>query len=307
MEYIKKIIQADPERMHKIFNNIMEKDRCYWKKFNRPDEIYKWLKNFSGKDEIYLALILAKNILYHNLEEIRSLWRIILMNRVKLFLLNEIFTNMQLPADIEKWFQGYLRDKCIFVGYGKASKSGQSMVYFFKQSHNINELKYMELFEFIHGTEDFSTKERIFLLDDFVGSGEQAKNTWFKKINGKSFSKVYEENPHLKFIYLCLSGFKDGKKVIEDNTPMKVILGEELSEEFKCFSNRSIIYEDPDERKRAKKLMFKKGRLLYKYPLGYDNMELAIAFFYNTPNNSLPVIWKRMHDGTWHPLFERFE
>ena len=306
MEYIKKIIQADPKRMGKIFNEITEKNQHYWKRFDGPDEIFKWLRNFSNEDEIYLALVLANNILYYNLDEVRSLWRIILMNRVKLFLLDEIFRDMELP-DIEKWFPEYLREKCIFVGYGKAGKSGQSMVYPFQQSHKGKNLKYMELFEFLHTSEDFSTKERVFLLDDFVGSGNQAKTTWYNKIDDKSFNDVSEENPHLKFIYLALIGFKDGKKVIEENTPMKVILGEELDERFKCFSDVSVIYENPNERIEAKRVMEEKGRMLYEYPLGYDNMELAVAFHHNTPNNSLPVIWKRRDDGSWYPLFERFE
>jgi hypothetical protein len=306
MEYIKKIIQADPKRMSKIFDEIMEKNQHYWKRFDGPDEIFKWLRNFSNEDEIYLALVLANNILYYNLDEVRSLWRIILTNRVKLFLLDEIFRDMELP-DIEKWFPEYLREKCIFVGYGKAGKSGQSMVYPFQQSHNVKNLKYMELFEFLHTSEDFSKKEGVFLLDDFVGSGNQAKTTWYNKINDKSFNDVSEDNPHLKFIYLALIGFKDGKKVIEENTPMKVILGEELDERFKCFSDVSVIYENPNERIEAKRVMEEKGRMLYEYPLGYDNMELAVAFHHNTPNNSLPVIWKRRDDGSWYPLFERFE
>ena len=305
MEYIKKIIQADP-KMNKIFNIIMEKDQHYWKRFTGPDKIFKWLRNFSNDDEIYLALVLANNTLYYNQDEIRSLWKLILMNRVKLFLLDELFGEGHLP-DIEKWFPEYLREKCIFVGYGKAGKSGQSIVYPFRQSHKVKNLKYTDLFEFLHTSEDFSTKEGVFLLDDFVGSGNQAKTTWYNKINGKSFNDVSEENPHLKFVYLALIGFKEGKKVIEENTPMKVILGEELDERFKCFSDVSVIYKDPDERIKARRVMEEKGRILYNYPLGYDNMELAVAFHHNTPNNSLPVIWKRMDDGSWYPLFERFE
>ncbi len=305
MEYIKKLIQADPKK-NKIFNLIMEKDRQYWRKFEGPDEIFKWLHNFSNEDEIYLALVLASNILYYTLDQMRYLWRIILMNRVKLLVLDEMFRDGALP-DIAEWFPEYLREKCIFVGYGKASKSGQSAVYFFKQSHNVRDLKYMELFEFLHSSEDLSTKERIFLLDDFVGSGNQAKTTWYNKIDGKSFNEVSAQNPHLKFIYIAMVGLKDGKKEIEKNTPMKVILGEELDERFKCFSDVSVIYRDPNERIKAREVMQEKGRMLYKWPLGYDNMELAVAFYHNTPNNSLPVIWKRMPDGSWYPLFERFE
>lgn len=286
----------------------MEKDRYYWRRFGGPNDIFRWLHNFTNENEVSLALVLADNIMYYTLNQIRYLWNIILTNYVKLFLLDEIFEDKMLP-DIEKWFPEYLREKCIFVGYGRASKSGQSMVYFFKQSHVINNLSYMERFEFLQThSKVLSTKEKVFLLDDFIGSGNQAKAEWFRKRkDGKSFNDVYTENPNLKFVYLALVGCGEGKKVIERSTPMKVILGEEFDERFKCFSNISTVYSDPKERAEARRVMEEKGRMLYEYPLGYDNMELAIAFFHNTPDNSLPVIWKRMPDGSWYPLFERFE
>jgi len=307
MEYIKKIIRSDPPK-NQIFMEIMEKDQQYWKKFGKPDKIFKWLHNFSNENEIYLALVLANNILYYTQDQIRYLWKYILMNRVKLFLLGELFGKGPHPnIDIERWFPEYLREKCIFVGYGKAGKSGQSMVYPFRQSHDIKNLKYMEMFELLHTSEDFSTIKYVFLLDDFVGSGNQAQTTWRNKIDGKSFDDVHKENPQLEFIYLALVGFKGGKEEIEKKLPIKVILGEELDERFKCFSDVSIIYTDPNIRKKARKVMEEKGRMLYKYPLGYDNMELTVAFSHNTPNNSLPVIWKKMPDGSWYPLFERYE
>jgi hypothetical protein len=229
------------------------------------------------------------------------------MNRVKLFLLNEMFASGSVP-DVQRWFSEYIYKKCIFVGYGKAGKSGPSMVYFFKQSHDLEQIKYAEMFEFLHTSQDFTSIERVFLLDDFLGSGEQAITTWFKSIEGTSFEDISKKYPHLKFTYLVLLGFKDGIRALEESTPLKVIFGEELDERFKCFSNVSVIYEDSGEREKAREVMEQKGRILYRdYPLGYDDMELAVSFHHNTPDNSLPVIWKRMDDGTWYPLFERFE
>lgn len=306
MEYIKKIIESDSERM-KIFNRIMEKDRYYWKKFGKPDDVFKWLQNFSNENEVYLALVLADNIMYYTLEQMRYLWRIILTNYVKLFLLDELFGGKALP-EIEKWFPEYLQKRCIFVGYGRAGKSGPSMAYYFKQSQVIEDLEFMERSKFLQArSKVLNIKERVFLLDDFVGSGDQAKNEWHRKSEGRSFNDIHIANPHLKFTYLALVGCREGKEVVENNTPMKVILGQELDDKFKCFSNVSTIYSNPFERAEARRVMEEKGRMLYEYPLGYDNMELAIAFCHNTPDNTLPVIWKRMADGSWHPLFERHE
>ncbi len=52
--------------MKDFFKSIMEKDSHYWKKFSKPADIFKWLNNFLDKNEIYLALRLADNILYYN-------------------------------------------------------------------------------------------------------------------------------------------------------------------------------------------------------------------------------------------------
>lgn len=305
MEYLKMIISSNVN-MREVFNTIMDKDRQIWRKFHGADELLKWLHNFHGEDEIYLALLLANKVLYYSQDQIKYLWNYILTNQIKLYLL-DVFYKGRLPSNIDKWFEGYLQNKCIFVGYGNAGKSGQSMVYTFEKSHNIEGLKYMEKFEFLNGSNDLSSVKVIFLLDDFVGSGHQARTEWFNDTKGKSFNDIHTKNPDILFVYLALVGYVDGIKYIADNTPMKVIIGEELDEKFKCFSDVSIIYENSSERRRAKELMEEKGRILYEYPLGYNNLELAIAFYHNTPNNSLPVIWKRTRDESWQPLFERFD
>ena len=308
IEYIKKIV-IDNEKMRKNFNEVMEKNHYYWKKFQNSNQIFKWLHNFANEEEIYLALVLANNILYYTQDQIKCLWQLILLNRVKLYLLEEIFKE-ELPPDIKEWFPNYLEEKCMFVGYGTVGKSGSYIVYDFRHSSGISDLNLncKELFEFLHGSLDLGSKEWIFLLDDFVGSGKQAISTWFEKINGVSFDDIHNRYPDLRFVYLTLIGCTDGREKIAQQTPIaRIIFGEELDERFKCFSDTSIVYTIASERNRARTVMQNKGKILYKYPLGYGNMQLAVAFCHNTPNDSLPVIWKRMPNGSWDPLFERFE
>jgi hypothetical protein len=303
MDWIKIKIQSDPKK-NQLFESIMKKNEVEWQKFNGPNEIFQWLQNFSDDEEIYLALILAEKIMYYTDMRIKYLWKLIISNRVKQYLIDALFMD-NLPTDIDRWFEDYLRSECVFVGYGRAGKSGQSMVYTFKQSHGIKDLVYMEETEFIHFGNDLGAKQFVFFIDDFVGSGNQAKDEWNATLNGKSFNDVHIQFPNLNFIYLALAGYSKGKEEIEKNTPVKVILGEELNETFMCFSDCSAIYLNPSERAKAKEVMTARGKILYKYPLGYDNLELAIAFRHNTPNNTLPVIWKRSEG--WYPLFERVE
>ena len=132
---VKDIILSD-ERMRQIFSNIMGKDRFSWKKFGTPDNIFKWLNNFLNKNEIYLALILANNILYYNIDEVRYLWRLILTNRVKRYLFDDIFGEdySGRPEDINIKFIDFIKNKCIFIGFGEIYKSGTHMLYPFQQA-----------------------------------------------------------------------------------------------------------------------------------------------------------------------------
>jgi hypothetical protein len=310
MDWIKKVVQSKAQN-DQLFRALVEKNRLHWKRFSTSEEILKWLHNFSNELEIHCALVLADNILYYNLEEVRYLFRFVLTNKVKIMIMNEKF-HEEAPKNPENWFAEYLRTKCLFVSFGRAGKSASSMNYFFQQSHDIDGLTYLELCQFLLQPRDLSKVEKIFLIDDFLGSGKQAMNEWGKKAdendpNSKSLKDVQQHNAHLEFIYLALVGCDVGKKAIEQNLPVKVILGEELDDRFRCFSVTSTVFRDPNLRSDARRIMEEKGRMLYNPPLGYDNMELAVAFNHNTPNNSLPVIWKRTPDGSWYPLFERFE
>jgi len=302
-DIINNIVLTD-ETMRKIFNDIIEKDRCHWKKFGTPDVISKWLNNFLNKNEIYLALILANKILYYNIDEVRYLWRLILTNRIKRYLFDDIFGEKYsgTTEDINEKFINFLKTKCIFIGFGEICKSGPHMIYSFQQAvSNFIKKKDICFKEY----SNLSDKKIIFFLDDFIGTGNQFVKEWKNKI---ITSNNYKNNQQLRFIYIVLTGFLSGINNIEKNTLVKVILGtQSMDDRFRCFSDCSLIYENKKERKEAEKIMKKVGRMLYNHPLGYENDQAAVAFCHNAPNNSLPVIWKRMGDDSWYPLFERFE
>jgi hypothetical protein len=45
--------------------------------------------------------------------------------------------------------------------------------------------------------------------------------------------------------------------------------------------------------------------LLPSHPLGFGSGQYLIGFFYNTPDNCLPVLWAESSD--WTPCFKRFD
>lgn len=304
MDYIEQILESDLKKSI-LFNKIMEQNKLAWENRLNPKDIFMWLRNYSNEDEIYYALILVEGLLFYTKKQIRYLWNLLLTNRIKQYFFSTIIQNSR-NKNINQLFIEYLQKRCIFVGYGSAGKSGQSMVYTFKQSHKIEGLVYMELHEFLT-TRIPSKIKTIILLDDFLGTGNQALATWEKEISKNSFKRISSTCPKLKFIYLVLVAYRTGREKFERASRIKVITGEELDERFKCFSPFSVIFKNDKEREIAKNIMFNKGRFLFhKHPLGYGNLQLCVAFDHNTPNNSLPVIWKRIDDGSWIPLFERY-
>ncbi len=310
---VRNIILSD-ERMREIFDRIMEKEHSYWKRFGgNSAHVFKWLNNFLNKNEIYFALVLADNILYYNIDEVRYLWRLILTNRVKRHLFDDIFGKDYSGTleDIDSKFINFIRNECIFIGFGEIYKSGPHMIYPFTQAVSQiikkRDMCFMEYSDFLSSSNEIDLKDKkiILLLDDFIGTGNQSVKEWNKRI---IISKNYKRNRHIRFLYTALTGFLAGVENIEKHTSMEVILGEQpMDDSFRCFSDSSLIYKDATEREKAKEIMEKAGKMLYKYPLGYENDQAAVAFHHNTPNNTLPVIWKRMDDGSWYPLFKRFE
>lgn len=307
---IQRVILSVP-RMQRLFDHIMKKNQFCWKKFTTPDDIFRWLFNFKNKKEIYYALILGNGITYYNDEEVRYLWNLIFTNRLKRHICETVLSkaNSLSPEKIDKYFINFIKNKCIFVAFGKIDTSGTHMIYFFRRALpsgiNHSEIKYIAYDTFLTSKSDLSGKKIVILLDDFIGTGKQAIVEWKDRIIK---SGIYRRNKHIRYLYLALTGFLSGVNNIENKTEMKVILGTPpMEDNSRCFSPISDIYRNSIERREAELIMKKIGRILYRYPLGYENDQAAIAFFHNTPTNTLPVIWKRLKDGGWHPLFEGFE
>ena len=94
------------------------------------------------------------------------------------------------------------------------------------------------------------------------------------------------------------------KERIEAETPLKVICVELLDERDRVFSPDCPVFDDDDERQRAHEICRRHGEMLCPdFPLGYDDSQALIAFEYQTPNNSLPVLWSNAK--RWMPIFER--
>ncbi len=85
----------------------------------------------------------------------------------------------------------------------------------------------------------------------------------------------------------------------------------ELGESFRCFSDNSRIYREvqpPLAQAAGRALVERFGmRLQPKGPLGFQDGQLLLGFAYNTPDNTLPVIWSNGNASqAWTPVFKRY-
>lgn len=238
-----------------LYESVMKKNSEYWRRFSQADFI-KWLENFSNEEEMYYALLLANKILYYPPKEIKYLWNLILTNKVKQFVYQTLISEGKPVYLSEKWFQEFILTKCIFIGYGDAQKSGPSMVYLFDKSHSLK-AKYVEEYKFLH-TEEFLHCDYVFLLDDFIGTGNQAVRHWNKKNDNVSYADIFKQKPSLKFVYLALVGLNVGKEKIEGKTPVNVIIGDELDERSHVFLIIQKFLKIQRSEKRPKRLWRKK-------------------------------------------------
>jgi hypothetical protein len=305
MTSLEKKISSNP-KMASMYESFINRNNNFWNGKISTDVFTNWLENFDGDEELYYALKLADNIYFYTFQEINYLCETVFLRRCKSYFFENFFPSS--GVDFHRWFKDVISKHSIFIGLGSAEKSGKMILPIFNKACSSFQFETMEEFEFLHTCRDLGHIRFVFIIDDFIGSGNQAVEYWKTEKEGKSYHSRFQEMPKTSFIYLSLVGMKDGKDLIERKTPLKVFIGDLLDDRFRCFSDSTIIFKDPYEREKAKRIMETKGLMLCKHhPLGYENSQLAIAFHHNTPDNTLPVIWKKMSDNSWHPLFERKE
>ncbi len=142
------------------------------------------------------------------------------------------------------------------------------------------------------------------LIDDIIGTGSTLKDF---------IEPLIRENPEKfegkKIYILCLVAHPKGLDKIEE-------LKQELKIDISCiytyklkkaFENDEIFKEEV-ERKQAKKILNMYEKRIAKRKIdvmGYKNSQGLVAFFYNTPNNTLSVFWEQEAKVKWNPLFPR--
>lgn len=152
------------------------------------------------------------------------------------------------------------------------------------------------------------TFKNLVIVDDCVGSGDQLRNFWNSanvSFDGKDIPLgTFCSNNHINVYYLTLFGYDQSIRALtEELSCLKICCVRSLSDSQRVFSEKSYIWTDEDERRKAldlfSDLTTKNGIYLY----GYKKLDFAFIMHQTIPDWSLPIFWQE--NANWKLLMRR--
>lgn len=298
--------QSEEYDVEWLKEKVLDISRVAWDKRIEKTKLDEWLKNFNGKalndskKEKYIALWIMLHFTFYTEKEVRYLNRCLfdeyLHKKLLEYELDRIFVDKTIVQKIS-----HIAESSIFLPLGCLSESGAFIVYYFRQ---VNKLP-VSMFDIKLDNQ----YENIVYIDDVTVSGNQAyKNIKaynnIKKLNNiEGFNKA-----NTKEYLLTMIATDDSIEYFEDKLKnINLIYVEKIDQRSKVFSDTSFAFssEQSLKMKEDAKIMCKKyGSLLDNDPYGFENGQYLFGFFYNVPNNTLPILWGNKNN--WMPAFERY-
>lgn len=298
---------------------ILTLNNSVWEHRVPGPRLKEWLDNFrpdspGGPSERLHALFLLGQFMYFGSREMRVLLRSLYRDVFRHPIVARI---RQTNADtldsalIEREFQLELK-ATRFLGVGNPAESGVHLLYYFRQENGLPRSAFIHTHELFSRTaamtltiRDATVKNYIF-IDDFCGSGQQA--ILYSKQLVEALKQLV---PQCRVEYYALFGLKKGIDFVRSNTAFdRAVALAELGETFRCFTPGARCFVSaPAEITPgvAERLCRDWGsQLAPGAPLGYDDCQLLIGFFHNTPDNTLPIIWKDNVRPPWVAVFHRY-
>ena len=140
--------------------------------------------------------------------------------------------------------------------------------------------------------------ETIAFIDDVALSGQQAAKYLKKDDHGFRDRKA---------VLLTFMATKQAVATLKQ-AHVEVIATMMLDDRSKYFHESSVAFAGTyaAHRQDARDIATHYGaKLIPHHPLGFSDGQYGFGFFYNTPDNALPIFWSV--DGNWKPIIRRYE
>jgi hypothetical protein len=277
-----------------LITQLMLTSQIIWKgeQLTRKD-LDEWLGNFTAEVfdldyERRLALWLLSNFVYYNSDEVKHLCRLLYRDFIHEMLIRNKYEGLN-PNIATKDILSATRFYCL----GRPGESGAYILYYFRQENNL---------PLSHFLSELGKSQKgvnyIVFVDDVVLSGTQADKY------------IQDISPELiagkELILLTFVSTNDAVTLLGTHG-ITVISNVVLDERSRCFSEVSAVFNDyKDHKENCEKFVTHYGsKIAPEKPLGYGNGQYAFGFFYNTPDNTLPIFWCENYG--WKPIVKRYD
>lgn len=270
--------------------------------------VSEWLHyNFKEITGRYLATKILLHSLFYSEDNIVELLRYGLYDRI---LGKEIKENLILTSTpyqsktvIEAEINSAVK-RTLFVPLldnDKPSESGNAISRLLSQKLQIPNSNIY--FPFLVMSNHLDSIDKIIIVDDCIGSGDQIDNFWNNK-----FATIAEEAKKrgIACYYLALVANENAVIELQLNgrlLGLRVIICEALNDEHRIFSGKHIIWNDQEELDLANNYfdLVESSKGIPKF--GYGNLDFALFLHNTTPDWSLPIFW--MENSQWKALIKR--
>lgn len=169
------------------------------------------------------------------------------------------------------------KDDCYIAAFGAEAKSGGNIFYDFRHIRLVNDKSFKNVYEL----SNVPTDSTIVFVDDLIGTGKQS----LKYINNK-LNLILK--PSHKTYLLSICATPEGIENVESNSNFKVLTGIKLDKENFQFTD-----DDCNTFSSKEKVVLNELNLKLNPDEKNDyNKGLLLAFYYSTPNNCMPIIWR---------------
>lgn len=304
-----------------VLNEKVWDNRLCW------STVEQWLKNFNGRSGLDIsterihALYLLSQMMYFGGREIRVLLRSLYTDLVLIPMIQHVRTLNAGSRDeslIENCVLQCL-SKTRFLGVGNPSESGVHLLYYFRQENSLPKRLFLDAASiFSRTTIDGKTKqtlreeavERYIFLDDLCGSGETAE-----KYSEDLLPRILTANPNVELYYYSIFATSGGLSRVRQKSCFGKRCGTvfELDESYKCFADNSryltVMPKSIDKNSIIKLNSYYGNLVCPGHANGFEDGQLLLAFYHNTPDNTLPIIWRDQDNGAtvpWTSALKRY-
>lgn len=306
-----------PDRWEQFYTAVKDRTESFidigYLTIEKPD-LANWLDNFKTDEGKFLSSLLLYRLTFRNQKAVLSMLRQIVDIIIPNVLKTEI--GYQIP-DLESFHNSLQapprKSKLPFrlstiTTNDEIAKSGHSLLRDFQRKiETTGKIGYhndLNISPEKYGTiqNDYPEVKLIFIIDDFLGSGNAFNE----------FAERYGFRKHdLKFVYLPLGAHQEGISKITCNFPNIILRPiEKLDNRNSFFSNSlypSFITQhlsEEDLKELYQEVFINNYKLGNKERYGFGELAICHCYDDSVPNNMLPIFW-REGLGDWNNLFKR--